>query len=275
MPQPMRVQPITDRKFPPNVGIVFYGVSAIALGLIGLAWGDFATNWQRVEPGVPFREALAYLAATCEVVGGAAILWRRTAQIGAAMLTVLYVVFTLLWVPKIITAPAIYDSWGNLFEELSLVIGGAVAYCMLAPRDAARARKEAVLSRSYAVCAISFGVVHAVNLRPAASFVPAWIPPGQLFWVVTTMICFFLAAAAILSGILAALASRLLAIMIVGFEVLLWGPRLIAAPHDHFNWAGNGINLVMAGAAWVVADSIDSAKNASRNIVANEVMASR
>jgi len=266
---------MADRRSLPQLGILFYGVGAVALGLIGFAWGDFATNWQRVEPGVPFREALAYFAAACEVLGGAAILWRRTAQIGAAMLTVLFSVFTLIWVPKIIVAPVVYDSWGNLFEELSLVIGGAVAYCMLAPLDPAWVRREKAIGRLYGICAISFGVVHAVYPKPAAGAVPAWLPPGQMFWVVATMICFFLAAAAILSGILAALASRLLVIMICGFEALVWAPQLFTAPHNHFLWAANGINLAMIGAAWVVADSLGEARKASRTPMDIEVMAGR
>jgi len=57
--------------------------AAIILGVVGLAWGDFATNWQRVQPDVPFREPLAYSAAALELLSGFAIFWRRTAQAGA------------------------------------------------------------------------------------------------------------------------------------------------------------------------------------------------
>jgi uncharacterized membrane protein YphA (DoxX/SURF4 family) len=233
-----------------------YGATAIALGAVGLAWGDFATDWQRVGPGVPHREALAYLAALMEVGGGLAIFWRRTARAGAAILTLLYVVFAALWVPRIGAAPGAYDNWGNFFEESSLVIGGLVLCAVLAPRQSAWARREALISRLYGICVISFGLAHFIYLRPAASYVPAWIPPGQLFWAAATGACFLLAAASILTGIQAALASRLLTIMIMAFEVLVWAPRLFAAPHNHFAWAGNGICLVMGGAAWVVSDSI-------------------
>ena len=44
--------------------------------------------------------------------------------------------------------------------------------------------------------------------------------------------------------------------MIVSFEVLVWAPRLFTSPHEHFSWAGNMICLALAGAVWVVADSI-------------------
>jgi hypothetical protein len=30
-------------------------------------------------------------------------------------------------------------------------------------------------------------------------------------------------------------------------------------PHKHFNWAGNAICIAIAGAAWVVSDSISAA----------------
>jgi hypothetical protein len=84
-----------------------------------------------------------------------------------------------------------------------------------------------------------------------------------MFWAYATTIGFFLVAAAILSGIMAPLASRLLTAEIVGFEILVWIPKLLAGPHDHFNWAGNGICIALAGAPWVVADSIcRSAKRA-------------
>jgi len=247
---------MSNRSIASNLGIYVYGGAAVALGLIGLAWGDFATNWQRVEADVPFRHVLAYMAAICEISAGAAVLGRGSARVGAWILTTLYSVFTLLWVPKIVAAPQIYDSWGNFFEEFSLVVGGLVLCALLAPRGSLLSRKEALIARLYGLCVISFGLVHIVYFSGLPAWVPKWIPPGQTFWAAATTVCFLLAAAAILSGILAVLAGRLLTAMIVGFELLVWAPKVVAAPHDHFAWSGNGINLVMAGAAWVVSDSI-------------------
>jgi hypothetical protein len=53
--------------------------------------------------------------------------------------------------------------------------------------------------------------------------------------------------------------------MIAGFEALVWAPRLVATPHLHFAWAGNAICLAIAGAAWVVADSISESGKPSPN----------
>jgi uncharacterized membrane protein len=248
---------MVPRKHSPHIGLHLYGVAAAALGVIGLGWGDFATNWQRVQLDVPHREALAYFTAAYELVIGLAILWRRTARSAALLLTFLYAIFALLWVIQIFAVPGVYDSWGNFFEEFSLVMGGVVAFSSLAPKDSPWAARTAIFSRLFGVCVISFGLVHFISFAGAASWVPRWIPPGQKFWIAATGTFFFMAAGAILSGVMARLASRLLTIMIVCFEILVWIPRLIASPHDHFNWSGNAICCAIAAAAWVVSDSIN------------------
>lgn len=246
-----------NRRVLPGFGIYVYALGAIVLGVSGLVWGDFATDWQRVAPGVPYREALAYITAVYELCAGLALLWPRTARIGAAMLGMLFLILALLWVPKIVAAPLVWDSWGNFFEESSMMIAGVVLWAWMAPADSEWAGKTEQISRLYGICVISFGLVHFIYLQGAASFVPKWIPPGQMFWAVTTGICFFAAAGAILSGILSGIASRLLVAMIVGFELLVWMPRFVASPHVHFEWAGNAVNMAMLGAAWVVSDAIN------------------
>jgi uncharacterized membrane protein YphA (DoxX/SURF4 family) len=246
-----------------NLGMYVHAAGAIALSVIGLVWSDFATNWQRVPGNVPHRGALACIAAVYELFAGVAILWCRTAQAGARMLAILYAVFALLWVPRILGSPQVYDVWANFFEQFSLVIAGVVVYGSLAPPASPRAGRTAQISRLYGICVISFALEHLFYISGTASFVPKWIPPGQRFWTIATAVFFLLAAMAILSGFLAALASRLLTAMIVGFEALVWAPQLFASPPVHFSWAGNAICLALAGAAWVVADSLSESRRAS------------
>src|ERR1700759_4377952 len=99
-----------------NLGVYVYGLAAIFLGLLGLVSGDFATTWQNVGPNIAFRAPLAYLTAVLELVAGIAVLWPRTARAGALALTILYSVFTLLWVPKSFVNLGNYDPIGNVFE---------------------------------------------------------------------------------------------------------------------------------------------------------------
>jgi len=245
-----------SRRLASNLGIYPFAAGAIFLGLLGLASGDFATTWQRVGPNVPLRVPLAYLTALIELAAGLALLWRPAARAGALTITVVYSIFTLVWVPKIFEDLRSFDSYGNFFEEFSLVVAGAVLVASLSPAGSPIARSESLFARLYALSAISFGFGHVYSMPGLLSWIPKWLPPSQLFWAYVTTIGFFLAAAAILSGIQAPLASRLITAEIFSFEILVWIPKLIAGPHDHFNWAGNAISIALSGAAWVVADSI-------------------
>ncbi|MGA2906640.1 MAG: hypothetical protein ABSE36_02970 [Terracidiphilus sp.] len=242
----------------PKFGLAAYGAAAIILGVFGFVWQDFAVNWQRVPYGFQGRAGLACAVAACELLAGVAILSRRFARAGAMLLTFVYAIFTTLWVIQALKAPAIYDSWGNVFEEFSLFAAGLAACATLAPPGSRWAGKAHRVARIYGISAISFGVDHIVYWRAASTWVPAWLPPGQVFWIFFTAICFLLAATAILSGIRARLAAALLTAEILGFEIFVWIPRFIAGPHDHFNWSGNAINLAMMSAAWVVADAFST-----------------
>lgn len=245
-----------NRSLASNLGMYVYAGGAIFLGLLGLASGDFAANWQRVGANLPFREGLAYLTALVELIAGLALLWRRTAFAGAFTLTIVYSVFTLAWVPKYVEDLRNFDPLGNVFEEFSLVVAGVVLAASFSPTRSIFARFEPNFARLYGLSAISFGVGHIYYMPGMLSWIPKWLPPSQMFWAYATTIGFFLAAVAILSGIMAPLASRLLTAEIVAFELLVWIPKLVAGPHEHGNWAGNAISIALSGAAWVVSDSI-------------------
>ena len=255
------------RSIASNLGLYVYAAGAIFLGVLGLVSGDFATTWQNVGPNVPLRVLLAYIAAALELAGGIAVLWPRTARAGALTLTLLYSIFTLLWVPRAFVNLGNYDPIGNVFEELSLVAAGLVLLATFSPEGSSVARRRSFFVLLYGICPISFGIVHIVDMPGLLHPIPAWLPPAKMFWAYATTMGFFAAAVAILTGILAPLAAWLLTAEIVIFELLYWIPNLSRGPHNHFNWAGNAISIAMAGAAWVVSDSI-SADAKSKSIAA-------
>ena len=64
------------------------------------------------------------------------------------------------------------------------------------------------------------------------------------------------AGVAILTGVQARLAAILLTAMYASVTLLVHGPMLLADPSSHMIWSENALNLVLVGAAWVVADSL-------------------
>jgi hypothetical protein len=228
-----------------NPGRHVFGVAALASGLITLAWHDH-NDWHQLR-------YMVYAAAAALIFGGAAIQFRRGAKTGAAVLGAAYLVFALLCVPGIVAAPQIYNSWGNLFEQFSLLTGAAVVYARLSS-----AWSPETLNRIgrvlLGICVASFTLEQAVYLDATAHLVPKWLPPSQMFWAVTTTVLFALAAVALLANRMAFLATRLLTMMLVIFGLLVWVPLLLSDPHNHTNWSENAETFAIAGAVWILAD---------------------
>jgi uncharacterized membrane protein YphA (DoxX/SURF4 family) len=120
------------------LGIRIYGLGAIATGLVGLAWSDFALQWEPVAASFPGRAALAYIFSALLVVAGAAVNWRQSsAVLGAAALAGLYaVVVVLMHGAQIAQHPAAFVAWDGAAEQLALLAGGLAAYAYLAGASA-------------------------------------------------------------------------------------------------------------------------------------------
>jgi hypothetical protein len=228
-----------------NLGRRVFGLAALAFGVISLAWHDSNDSH-------PLRYVV-YAASAALIFGGGAIQFGRTAKTGTAVLSVAYLVFVLLCVPGIVAAPKIYSSWGNFFEQFSLLTGATMAYARLSS-----ARSRETLNRIgrilLGVCVASFTLEQAFYLDATAHLVPKWVPPSQMFWAVTTTVLFALAAVALLTNRMALLATRLLTMMLVSFGLLLWVPLVLSNPHSHTNWSENAETFEIAGAVWILAD---------------------
>jgi hypothetical protein len=230
-----------------NLGRHVFGVAALAFGLITLAWHVY-NDWH------PPRY-MVYAAAAALIFGGAAIQFRRTSKTGAAVLAAVYLVFALQCVPRIVATPQIYNSWGNFFEQFSLLTGAAIVYARLSS-----AWSRETLNRIgrilLGVCAASFTIEQAIYIHATAILVPKWLPPNQMFWAVTTTVLFALAAVALLTNRMALLATRLLTMMLVIFGLLVWVPLLLSDPNNHTNWSETAETFAIAGAAWILANLI-------------------
>jgi hypothetical protein len=231
-----------------------FGVAALAFGFVTLAWHDYK-DWDQLRSLLNPTDGpvFVYAAAAAQIFGGAAIQFRRTAKTGALILGAVYLVFALLYVPRIVATPQIYDRWGNFFEQFSLVTGAAIVYARLSSAWAPETLNR-IGRLLFGICAASFTLEQAFYLDATAHLVPKWMPPSQMFWAVLTTVAFALAAVALLTNRTALLATRLLTLMIVIFGLLVWAPLLLSNPHSHTNWSEGAETFAIAGAAWILAD---------------------
>lgn len=256
---------MAERRSFSNLGIHVYGLAAICIGLLGIVSRDFAAVWQPVPDAFPHRRALACLFALCFLFGGVVIQWKPRAHLAAALLTLLYFISALLWLPRVIGFPRDFGTWNGFAEELALAAAGLTAFAMLAPANPSWRIRVAQTGRYIVgVCIICFGVSHFTALKFTATMVPAWIPPGGMFWAFAVGVFHIMAGLAILTGLpnldVARLAARLETLMLILFGLLVWLPTLATNLHAHFVWAANAINLALASAVWVIADWITQSK---------------
>jgi hypothetical protein len=237
-----------------DLGRHVFGLAAFASGLVTLLWHDYR-DWDQLRALLNATDGpvFLYAAAAAQIFGGAALQFRSTAKMGALVLGLVYLALALLFVPRIVAKPQVYDRWGNFFEQFSLVTGAALVYGRFSrvwsPEELGRAGRAL-----FGVCVASFTVEQAIHLDFTASLVPKWLPPDQMFWAIATTIAFALAAVALLTGLASLLAARLLTAMFVIFGLLVWVPILVKDPHTHANWSETVETFAIAGVAWILAD---------------------
>jgi uncharacterized membrane protein len=239
-------------------GRYVFGLGVVAMGILGFALGDFIPG-QPLPKWSPDRTVLAYAAAAFMLVAGFALEWRRTVVWAAGALCVYYglVVVLLMDGRMILRNLATYGAYSNTAEQVAILAGALIvfaAHARIDPALAARLTRAGQIA--FGVCAVLFGGAHFVYMNLTAPLVPKWLPPNGEVWGYATGVFHILGGLAILSGVWARLAAIALTVMYASWTPLVHIPLFLADRHNHGNWAENATNLVLTGAAWVVADSL-------------------
>lgn len=256
---------------PVELGRHVLGAGSIVLGATGIYWRDLATPWQPAPPGLPSQHLIALAVAWLLLTGGAAIQFRRAAVIASLSLALVYGVFVIFWLFRLLGEPGFYTNWLGAAEQLAVTIG-ALAVCDVRWKMDTRRLAEI----AFGVCVLIFGGAHFVYLRQTAAHVPAWLLNG-LFWAGLTGAADMIAGAALVSGRFARQASILLGMMFAVFELCIWLPRLFESAgaqqmwggDAHMAWGGFGVTMALTGAAWSL---ISDRRAASRPALAGRAL---
>jgi uncharacterized membrane protein len=240
-------------------GQILFAAGIAGLGALSLLHHDFALQWQPVPKHIPARELLALASGGLLLIAALALMVRRTARIAALVLAL----FLLSWVlvlqlPRLALQPLNIAVWLGLCESLTLCVGGWVLYAWLdalEPRTIAGFASTAT-AVGYArlllgAAMVVFGLSHFAYAEFTAAMIPAWMPL-RLPLTYFTGAAHVAAGAALLLGIVPALAVRLEAIMMSAFIVLVHIPAVTAQPASREQWTALCIAAALAGAVWVV-----------------------
>ena len=243
-----------------SAGHVFFAITMIALGIIGLIQGKFTPTWAGVPNSLPMREVLAYLCAFVSLLTGIGLLWPRAAVIAASVLLIYLLIWLLLFrLPNIFRAPTALDTWWSLADTAVMTAGAWVLYAWFANDRKGLVgfvtgdRGPRITRLLYGLALITFGVAHFIDLKGTAALVPSWLP-WHVGWAYFTGGAFIAAGFALLIGMYSRLAAVLSAFQLGCFTVLVWTPVVVARPTP-FQWSEFLDSWALTAGAWVVADS--------------------
>lgn len=248
-----------------TIGRRVYGLGAILIGATGLVLDDFAAMGLPGATHLPGHQVLAYACAALMVGAGAAINLPRVASAAALVLAGYFALWLVgLNLTHAALQPMVWVSWEDVAEKTAMVLGGLLAYALIpGARAAWAAAITRVAPRIFGVCAVVFGVSEFVYAKFTASLVPVWLPPSQLFWTYATGAAHIAAGLALASGIKARWAAWALTAMYLVFQLIVHLPRVITGAAHAGAWSENGVNLLLCGAAWCLADALSRPKTAA------------
>ena len=151
-----------------------YGLGAVALGLTGLVWGDFAVVWQPAAKGYAGPTPLGYAVAVLPLVAGLAMQWRR-AMFYSAVVLLCRIARAILFfdVPRGIAHASDFGAWYGVLDNSALA-AAAFIICMFYGRvtPAIAERLSRIARIIFGICLIYFGLAHHYYLANTVSYVP-------------------------------------------------------------------------------------------------------
>lgn len=140
-----------------KLGVWFYGLGTALAGILDIAWRTFDASHQPIKSlgNVPGQSILACVTGVCLVMVGLAILWRRSAKIGAAASIVAYLAFVALWLARYYAGihalgwriNVLFGVSFGLAQQLWLVAPAAIIYASISSTDSLVRARVAIAAR--------------------------------------------------------------------------------------------------------------------------------
>lgn len=245
-----------------TVSRLFFAVTMIAIGIIGLAGGGFAPIWRPVPDATPGRQILAYLCTFISLATGAGLLTKRSAAPAALVLLIYLLVWTALFkVPFIIRAPLVEVSYQSCGQNAVLIAAARILYGWSArngwrPSVLVGGVGLRIAHILYGLALVAFGLAQFIYLNLTVPLVPVWMP-GPVFWSYLTGSVYIATGIAIVADVAGRLCAALSAVQIALITLLVWTPIVLAGHMSPIHWQESIESWALTASAWVVAMSFD------------------
>ena len=247
-----------------RIARILFALGMMSVGVLTLVLGYQVLLFLPVPPAwIPWLKPIGYASGVIMVGTGAGLVFERSAPVATRILLPFLLVWTLSRVPVVILDPGREISWFAVGEIAVLAAGAMVLFTTLARLSAGstlqRVTREHGLRTARLLFALSlptFGLSHFFEFAArTVSLVPAWLP-YRTEWAYLTGAAQIAAGLGVLFSIYPRLAASMEATMLSVFTLLVWVPAVAANSRLPSNWGEFIFTFALAGASWVVAESI-------------------
>ena len=242
---------------------ILFALGIMAVGVLALAYGYAVLVFQPVPAWIPSPPTLGVAAGILMLATGAGLLFQRTTRTSIRVLLPFLLLWTLTRVPVVVSDPLTEISWFAVGEIAVLAAGALVLFArhgglavgskLQIATDKHAIRTARIL---FGLSVVTYGFSHFFEFRARTiSLVPAWLP-FRPEWAYLTGAGQVACGLGVTIGVYPRLAASAEAAMLSLFTVLVWVPAVVDKPAMRSNWVEFVVTAALAGAAWVVAESI-------------------
>jgi uncharacterized membrane protein len=237
-----------------------FAIASASLAFLSLAYGNFVPG-QALPAWLPGRNILTYGAALIVLAASVGLCLTRTAKRSALVIGIYLAVWGAISTPPILAQPLSVGAWYGFVEALTSLVGAWILYAE--PTAERSIRTAQVL---FGLSCVFYGYSHFAYASYTASMVPGWLP-GHVTLAYLTGAAHIGAGIGIATRMLPGLAAVLEASMMSLFGLLVWVPSFFAQPRPAWatppqaQWSELVVNLILAAAAWIVAQSFGTQRS--------------
>ena len=255
-PQPTAVSVFQTAEQP---ALSLFAIGLISLGVVGVVSHDFAMVWQPVADWFPARPLIAECTGALECAVGVALLLRAATVIAARVMLPGLALWMLLKAPSLFAAPGNEGAWLGFGELAMMFAGGLALFARLAqlPDSSLLAflggdRGVRIARIFFGLWVLPIGLSHFFYTQATIDLTPAWVP-ARTFFAYLTGAGHIASGLAVLTNVLRRVALWMETAMIGIFALVVWAPRVAAAPATRLPWTAFFITWIIGAAVFALA----------------------